>query len=139
MAKINEVPDFEAMLELVGRASRAASVIALNHFKNSFKNEGFTDVGLVKWQERKNDKRPGGAVLVSTANLRDSIQDPLVETYKVTIVNTAPYAKIHNEGGTIKTKYATIVMPQRQFMGDSAVMRNDFENWFINEKKKIKL
>lgn len=167
MSKINEVPDFEAMFKtIVTNAPRVASVMALNFFKGSFANQGFTDAGLIKWDTRKNDNRPGGAVLTSTGNLRDIIVISKVSLKQVILTNAAPYAKIHNDGGTItvtvtpkmkkyfwfmfkatgnsmykgmaltKKSSLTIKIPQRQFMGDSQTLTNSFDNWMANEIAK---
>lgn len=169
MSKINEVPDFEAMgRAIMDMAPRQASVMALNFFKSSFANQGFTDAGLVKWATRKYDNRPGGAVLTLSGNLRDNIRPTKITPKQVIISNAAPYASIHNEGGrftrtftpTTKQKKLfwalykktgnakfkaaalskqitqNVVMPKRQFMGDSQTLTNSFDNWMANEIAK---
>ena len=40
-------------------ALRIVETEALNHFQNSFVNQGFTDKSLVKWPERKIPQRKG--------------------------------------------------------------------------------
>ncbi len=78
-------------------------VEAVNHFKESFQNEGFTDSSLQKWASRKT-KRSGGTngqkILSQSGELADSI-DYEVQGNNVTIFTDKPYAKIHNEGGVI--------------------------------------
>jgi phage gpG-like protein len=79
-------------------------VEAVNHFKESFTNEGFTDKSFVKWQERKS-KRFGSTnsqpILSQSGELADSI-DFRIEGDTVVIYTDKPYAEIHNEGGTIE-------------------------------------
>ena len=167
MSKINKVPDFESMFNKIKQqAPRAASVIALNHFKDSFQKQGFTDEAFTAWDSRRGDTRPGGAILTQTGHLRDSLNISTVTKTKVEIVNSAPYASIHNEGGTLtiaitpkmrkyfwfmfgntgeskfkfmaltKKNNMVIKMPKRQFMGDSAVMTTKFDKWMIDQISK---
>lgn len=81
-------------------------VEAVNHFKRSFRNQGFTNNSLEKWQNRK--KRERGrtrAILTKTGRLKRSINYIKKGRYSV-IINTGntPYAQIHNEGGVINKK-----------------------------------
>lgn len=168
MEKFNKMPDFEGMFRaIVKQAPTFASIEAEKFFKRSFLNQGFTDRALVKWDERKDDTRPGGAVLTSTGNLRDSIQIAKVSQKQVALINGAPYAKIHNEGGRIRvvqyirphtrnnlfgrgiraqiqahSRKVDFTMPKRQFMGHSETLANNFDGWMANEiakaVKKIK-
>ena len=75
MGKFNTIPNFHAIgVKLVKDTARYASVKALNFFKDSFHKQGWTDTAFVPWPKRKDDQRPGGAVLTQTGNLRDSLQ-----------------------------------------------------------------
>lgn len=78
-------------------------VEAVNHFKESFTNEGFEDKGVEKWKPRAT-KRFGGTnsqpTLTQSGELGDSI-DYRVEGTTVVIYTDKPYGEIHNEGGTI--------------------------------------
>lgn len=136
---------------------RIMATVALDHFNDSFQNQGFTDKSLKKWKPRKPITRQTaqtGNILVDSANLQNSLtitkqQWPRAEVKAVGI----PYAGIHNEGGTVRipitpamrgkfwrlyrdtgmpqykwmatTKKSEFVVeiPQRQFMGDSEVMK----------------
>jgi phage gpG-like protein len=86
---IDEVPD------IVGQT-------AVDWYKDSFKNQGFTDNVLVPWKPRRGaagrDK-----TLVHTANLRDSLRYRAVGNTVVVFTGgeSADYARIHNRGGTI--------------------------------------
>lgn len=114
-------------------------VEGLNHFEESFQNEGFTDGGLVKWDKRQTTdnrgrditryrssrvgkagelnsygrKNEGRAILTghNTSNkLRDSLKATKI-TGGVEFSTDKDYAEVHNEGSDI--------MPKRQFMGES--------------------
>lgn len=76
---------------------------ALNHFKDSFPNQGFTNESTEKWKPRKRPdrKRPGRAILIDTGRLRRSLRYSRSRKYEVVIKSNKPYAKIQNEGGEI--------------------------------------
>jgi phage gpG-like protein len=102
MAKINKIPDFEAMGEAILKdAESYAAVTGLNFFKESFEKQGFTDTAFESWQQRKNDLRQGGAILVDTGQLRDSLQILERGNNRIKFGTFSPYAGIHNNGGLI--------------------------------------
>lgn len=75
---------------------------AVDWYKDSFKNQGFTDTTLVKWKPRR-EANGLDKTLIKTANLRDSIR---FRTFGKTVVvftgaESAAYASIHNRGGKI--------------------------------------
>jgi phage gpG-like protein len=77
---------------------------AVNHFKESFTNEGFTDGSLEKWKSRKSKRKGstnGQTTLSGTRELEDSITFR-VEGKSIVISTDKKYAQIHNEGGEIK-------------------------------------
>lgn len=83
---------------------RAIGEVAVKHFKKSFRNQGFTDVSLEKWPERKGKKRRRRrATLVKSGALRRSIRRVSTSHKSVTVGSDLPYAQIHNEGGKITT------------------------------------
>lgn len=56
----------------------------------------------------------------------------------VTVFNTKPYAQIQNEGGQIKVfNKRTAKLPQRQFMGKSAVLRARLRKEIMSDILKI--
>ena len=117
---------------------------ALNHFRRSFRNEGFTDKNFVKWEPRKRltakdrgrIKRKkagriftkglagpplkgvfsGRALLVDTGVLRGSIEVKRATWSKIEVGTIGvPYAGYHNSGeGGFK--------PIRQYIGESEVL-----------------
>jgi phage gpG-like protein len=95
--------------------------IAKNQFEKSFRDQGFTDRGLSKWEGRKGNNK-GRAILVKTSNLKRSIFVKSANFDKITIASTTDYGYYHNEGvGNL---------PKRQFMGNSKVLNDKL-------KKKI--
>lgn len=96
-------PNFSALAkEIVKDAIIIAEKEAVNFFKESFFNQGFTDTSFQQWESRKQpDYRPGGAILTSSGHLRDSIEVADKTNNSLTIGSYAQYAKIHNEGGTL--------------------------------------
>lgn len=82
---------------------------ALNHFKSSFTNQGFTDEGLSKWKPRKRSKRRGKsdssrAILVKSGTLKRSLIKESTGLHSVKITTNVPYAIFHNEGGVMYRK-----------------------------------
>lgn len=162
--KENEIPDFAAFAkELKRDVVSYAAVTGLNFFLDSFQKQGFTDRGFNPWPLRKNDTRPGGALLVNKAHLRNSLKVMERSSSRILFGTNSPYAKIHNEGGIINVNltpkarkffwfmyYATndsrykwmaiskksslsIKIPKRQFIGESETLMNNLEKWLKNE------
>jgi phage gpG-like protein len=100
---------------------------AQTHFVRSFRDQGFTDETLSKWQPRKGElsggiarvrkrsRDSGRAILVKTGALRRSIRKVNRGKLAVSIVSNLPYARVHNEGLPIRGGR----MPKRQFVGHS--------------------
>lgn len=95
----------KAEVEIKGMVT-IMGVYAINHYKKSFINEGFTDEGLIKWQSRKrlDRKRTTRAILTQTGRLRRSLVAKNLGRYAVRITSNVPYAITHNEGLTINKK-----------------------------------
>ncbi len=97
-------------------------VQAVNHYRRSFINEGFTDKRLSKWQPVKRNKNGKGAartrkILTESKRLSDSGR------YRITargvqIIYGTKYAEIHNKGGRAGRNGSAII-PKRQFIGRS--------------------
>lgn len=131
-------------------------VEAVNHFKESFQNEGFTDEELVKWPDvvrRKKESewyghsgqsgkfsqaRTSAKILSGeTKELQNSISYTYIEG-GVRITDAAPYASVHNfgEGANVYGK-KPFIMKTRQIIGKSAVMVENIENKIVSEIKEI--
>jgi len=102
MAKINPVPDFEAMARNIMKdLPEKASQQGKNFFQGSFIKEGFTDSSFIAWPKRMDDMRH--KLLSQSLALRSSIRIDQADMNRVQISagRNLPYAAIHNEGGTI--------------------------------------
>ncbi|REC47861.1 MULTISPECIES: hypothetical protein [Chryseobacterium] len=158
------IPDFEAIAkEAIDKSRRYAMVYCLNFFKDSFKKQGFTDTSFNAWENRVSpDYRAGGALLVSTSFLLESLKVLSGNKTYIEFGTYAPYAEIHNEGGVIKIKITkksrkyfwymykktndtkwkamaltkkdimTVKIPKRQFIGESAKMMEGLDEWFFS-------
>jgi len=162
----NEVPDFVRHFETLKRTlPRKVAGMAVNRFKSSFDKQGFMDRSFRAWEPRKGGG--GGATLVQTGHLRDSIKIDSATMRQVSISNDAPYANIHNEGGVVKipvtskmrkyfwymfkatgegkwkgmamTKKTHFIfrMPKRQFMGESADLMNRIDREFESQISRV--
>ena len=151
--KIN-IPDFEGFArKLLSDSVTFIEVTGLNFFKDSFYNQGFTDITLEPWAKRK-DIDPGRGILTQTANLRESIRVMQSSPLLIEFGTSVPYAAVHNNGGTVtiritpkairffwhmfkatgqtKWKYMALTkktsfrynMPKRQFIGHSETLMN---------------
>jgi phage gpG-like protein len=155
----------QKLSKLKENAPRAISSIAVAFFKNSFRNQGFTDTSLKKWEERKNGSDSGRAVLVKTGRLRNSIHTKKADSSIVLISASTPYAKAHNEGAKIdipvtakmkrfawfkyyktrdkmwiglaltKKSKITVHIPQRKYMGNSYQLNRQIISWIQNQLK----
>lgn len=78
------------------------AIESINHFKQSFEDEGFTDRSLDKWDTRKTKRlsRNESKTLSDRGELSESI-DYRIDGNTIIIFSDKPYAQIHNEGGTI--------------------------------------
>ena len=81
---------------------RKAAVIAKNHFRQNFRDGGFTNGGLHPWKKTRRQEAgsPYKPLTSATDNLMRSI-DAVVMPGAVMVTNPRPYAAIHNEGGNI--------------------------------------
>jgi len=97
---------------------RLISVEAVNHFKKSFRDGGFTDDRLSPWKKRKRQNRADKktkkrrAILVDSGDLRKSIRKRKISPRTIIVGSYGvKYGKFHNRGTGRQTK--------RQFIGES--------------------
>jgi phage gpG-like protein len=108
----------------------------LNHSKQAFRDQGFTDSTLSPWAPRKRPNKADRntsrtrALLIDSGNLRRSyrirkasFQETAVGSYGV------PYASRHNQGLN--------GMPKRQTVGKSKVLNDKLERIAMREFKKV--
>ncbi|MCT4698468.1 phage virion morphogenesis protein [Tenacibaculum haliotis] len=127
-----------------------AGVIAVRFSKDRFRKKNWVDKSQKSWAPRKRKTR--GSILVQSGRLKRSIRKISEGKYYVLIGTDVPYAQIHNEGGVIKTtarvrahsrtrkgrskpikirahtRKMNTKIPQRQFLGESAVLIRRLEN-----------
>lgn len=77
---------------------------AVRHIKENFRQGGFVDETLEPWKPRKNDKDQGRGILIGkgTGHLFKDIRVLQKLINGVKVGTTLPYARIHNDGGTIQ-------------------------------------
>lgn len=130
-------------------------VKATELFDRNFEKQGFFGT---KWKERKNGSN-GRAILMGVGRLSRGVKTPKRNGNTIVWSFDVPYAKIHNEGGTIKTnqnvrpfsrtvkgkeqkvraftRSVNIKMPQRQFIGDHPQLRQAIEVIVNRNAKKL--
>ena len=93
--------------EVDDRLPRKLGVLAVQHFKQNFRASGFRNGGLQPWKrslrEVSGNKSASSRykTLTSARNHLMNSTESVVGKGYVSIVNSVPYASIHNEGGTI--------------------------------------
>ncbi len=86
---------------------------AVRQTKENFQRGGF-DGGMEPWEKRKNDSDPGRGVLIGkgSGHLFKDIRILSQTDNMVVVGTTLPYARIHNEGGTINHPGGTAFFPK---------------------------
>lgn len=154
-----KIPDFLEIAETLKKdVRRFAKVYCLQWFDDSFQNQGFTDASFQSWQKRKApDRRPGADILIDTTFLRKSLDSEEQEDQMI-FGSPVPYAGVHNNGLRVRavqnvrahhrtrdgkryqvkshTRKIDIQFPVRQFIGESKLMMEGLDNWFVNELEK---
>ena len=116
--------------------------IAYNMTLETFRNQGFTDNALQRWEPRKRTERGRGqrGILIGlgtgTVGLRGSYRKVRRGLLTISIINNKVYSGVHNEG--LRAGRGTgFKMPERRMIGDSAVMRKNIERKINFRIKKI--
>jgi len=149
MREIREFTEGDDIKDIIGTE-------AVDHFKGSFENEGFTDKEVKKWDDvKRRDKdsewygHSGQAGKFSatrtTAKILTGETSELSESfgyrYKdkgVTITNDTPYARVHQFGKMAKIYgKKSFRMTARPFMGKSVLLKQNIENKIKRELIKI--
>lgn len=105
IAKVNNLSK-----ALMGTIPKRMATDAHRHFLMSFRNQGFTDERLVLWPRLKKARTIGGRsvegrILKGRGLLMNSLRIAQANWNSIVIAAGGPhvpYAKIHNEGGTIE-------------------------------------
>lgn len=152
--------------ELRNRLPKVLAAQAERHFKQSFRDQGFTDRALVRWRPSRGVK--AGRTLRRSGLLFNSIRIARADAGGIVIVAGGPYvpyARIHNEGGTIQRQVTrrahqrkahrrgrslvkehsvrrhqarlNVHLPKRQYMGKSQVLDTAMRNGILNSVQRI--
>ena len=104
---------------------------AKNHFVKSFRNQGFEDASIEKWQPRKGEIMSSGIakvrkkdkssryILIKSGGLKRSIRIVNKNYRSITIGSDLPYAQLHNDGA--KTGYVYVKAHDRKHVKSSYV------------------
>jgi phage gpG-like protein len=128
---------------IANEAPRHVGKIAVDHFKQNFDDQGFTDSTLQQWREVKRrmpPKRKGAAgerkiLHGETSELFNSLAHR-PETRRSVIYSDLVYAAVHNEG--LKAgRGKGFKMPKRQFMGPSVKLDDKIHARFTRDLARI--
>ena len=97
----NHLKKYEAEIDSM---VNTMGVMAKNHFTANFRKQGFEDETVKLWEKRKKEDA-GRGILIKSGRLRRSITFRKKGKWAVVIGTDVPYAKIHNEGGTINKSF----------------------------------
>lgn len=147
-------------------AVRFAARTGVNFFQDAFINQGFTDEVFEPWPKRKDDFDPGRKILVKSAALMNSIRVFEQSQDRIVFGSDEEHAPIHNDGGTISIRVTdrsrkffwamfkatgntmfkamaltkkssfTVIIPKRQFIGESATLMGNLDEWLRGELQK---
>jgi len=129
--KFNEarkiIKDMQMAEKTIADMVDTMGIYAINHYKKSFTDGGFTDVSFKAWKQRKRSRdNEGRAILVKTGNLKRSLKYRKISKYSVRIESNVPYANVHNEG-LRSGRGRGFTMPERQFVGYSERLSRKIE------------
>lgn len=115
---------------------------SVEFFHKNFDNQGFTDRSLKKWKKRKS-KRLTHPILNLSGKLKKSIKIIKFDSRHFVVESNLPYSRFHNDGYLDSSQQVRgyhyrvngkvayrpsharkMFMPQREFMGDSYLLRN---------------
>jgi phage gpG-like protein len=132
--------DFERIKQNIAKMERRLPILLsnemLNHSKNAFRDQGFTDETLSVWQKRKTSNRADRRtkkkrfILVDSGALRRSLAKRKA-TFKEIAVGSygIKYAARHNRG--------LAGMPERKFVGKSKRLNQKLTDIARKEFAKI--
>ena len=108
----------DILKEVNDRLPRKVGVIAVNHFKQNFRDGGWLDNGLHPWKRtrRQDSKSPDAKYGPLTSRRNHMMRSIQASTSpgQVTIQDPVPYAAIHNDGGDITT-HPTVTDRMRKY------------------------
>ena len=133
----------EALGRLITRTLPVkAGTIAVQHFRDNFRQEGFVDSSLQPWKpsKRKSDpKNPDNAYKTLHSrheHLSRSIKKKVAPGV-ATVYTDVPYAAAHNEGTNRAGRNHRVRIPKRQFMGQSKQLDDKVREMIDREVRKV--
>lgn len=130
-------------------------VEAVNHYQESFTNEGFTDKNLQKWKDvqrrnmfsawyghsgqtgKSSKARTYAPILTGETGELQAAIHYTPTTQGVTVINSKKYARVHNFGGMARIYgKKSFLMQPRTFMAPSAVLNNKIRAKILRELKR---
>ncbi|MCF8337896.1 MAG: phage virion morphogenesis protein [Bacteroidales bacterium] len=117
MSKVKGFKEFSNKLERLNKTYKKLpnelAAISVKFSKERFRDQAWLDRAREKWPERKR-RRPGTkkrsqTLLVDSGRLKRSVRKIHASVRRIIIGSDAPYAQIHNEGGTIDE---TVTVPK---------------------------
>ena len=118
----------------ISKTLKDIKVEAADEFDKNFNDQAFFND---KWARRKYNDDKSRGLLVQSGTLRRSITAKITDRDSVLFQTTVPYARIHNEGGTITVtsrmkkyfwwKYITIVGSKRPKAGTATTYSERFQ------------
>lgn len=131
--KLDKLPQ-ETRIFIEKKLPVIAGKLAVDHFKEGFQDEGFTDKELEKWDEvkRREDRTTRGArstrkiLTGDTGDLGESIEYE-TGTGKTIVESDKDYSEAHNEGTTNAGRNRNVTIPKRQFIGESEKLNIQIE------------
>ncbi|MBU3808673.1 MAG: phage virion morphogenesis protein [Candidatus Phocaeicola faecipullorum] len=118
----------------ISKTLKDIKVEAADEFDANFNRQAFFNQ---KWARRKYNDDESRGLLVQSGTLRRSITAKITDRDSVLFQTTVPYARIHNEGGTITVtsrmkkyfwwKYITIVGSKRPKAGTATTYSERFQ------------
>jgi phage gpG-like protein len=122
------------------KAPRVIGVMGVNHFKQSFQMQRFNDVGSQPWQPTASGKTSNILIGKQSGALRNSLQTEQADLAMIRWAAKRPYAKLHNEGGTVHPR----VTPQmrkfawaKYYEARNTTEKNKWRGLALTKKDKL--
>ena len=154
---IDYIRKLQALARLYNRFPELAAVEAVNFTKERFVMKNWVDRSRKAWPQRKRKSR--GTLMVKSGRLKRSIRKLKTTQNSVIIGTDVPYAQAHNDGKTIEktvnvrqhtrkrkgrshtvqshTRNMKLTLPERRFIGESAVLARRVERLLQSEMNNI--
>ena len=157
----------DRLAKLYKKFPEGAAIEAEDFSNERFVRKNWVDRTAMPWKKAepvpdwipKKWRKKSGSLMVQSSRLKNSIRTISTTRNSVTIGTDVPYAQIHNEGGTVnqivnikahsrKRKGRTesvkghqrkrkFKIPQRKFIGESAILMRRIERFVEREIKEI--